>query len=196
MSWFSTAIILLCGATGFAVVQQILATEVEGWILVLSRRVVRRAALRIPDPHRLRYEEEWLAEIATIGSRPISALTYSLWVLMHARRTGREIRAGDRERAAAPAESASCVTVGDVWEALIALDVRPEGVGLGSAYFRLPDGRLLKFPNQQFFDHGIASDELLAVFASLGVQPSASGKYPMPPDANDYMRRPRDPMFV
>lgn len=115
MTWFLTAVILLCVSIGGAVIQQILATEVQGWILVLSRHLVRRAVLRIPESHRLRYEEEWLAELAATRSRPVSALIYSVWVLVHARRTGREIRIGGSERpdrTASVPESTSRITVG------------------------------------------------------------------------------------
>src|SRR5205823_2453707 len=47
------------------------------------------------------------------------------------------------------------VTMGDIWDALDAADLRPEGVGMGSAYFHMPDGRLLRIPNRGFLDHGI-----------------------------------------
>jgi hypothetical protein len=54
------------------------------------------------------------------------------------------------------------ITLGDVWDALDSAGVKPgsqpealknqavfEGVGLGSAYFRLADGRSLKMPKQR-----------------------------------------------
>jgi hypothetical protein len=88
------------------------------------------------------------------------------------------------------------IAVGDVWDALDAAGIHPEGVGLGSAHFRVDDGHLLKFPNRGFFDHGIASTELLAIFASWGARATASGKYPVPVDANEWVRQPREPMFV
>jgi hypothetical protein len=82
------------------------------------------------------------------------------------------------------------VTLGDVWDALDAAGVKPqsgaealngqavfEGVGLGSAYFRLVDGRTLKMPNRGFFDHGVASSELMSVIDAWGIRPTASGKY-------------------
>jgi hypothetical protein len=88
------------------------------------------------------------------------------------------------------------ITLGDVWDALDAADLRASQGALGTAYFSLEDGRYFGIPNRGFFDHGIASDELVALLASLGVHPAASGKYPMPPDATPDMWRPRDPRFV
>lgn len=164
----------MCLTIGWLIGQQLLAMEAQGWMLALSRHLVERAVFRLPESHRVRYQEEWQAELEALRSRPISAVGYSLSVLTQARRTGSELRRVAPELSTAvPAtsEGAARVTVGDVWDALDAAGIHPEGVGLGSAYFRLPDGRLLKFPNRGFFDHGIASDELLAVFASWGAHP-------------------------
>jgi hypothetical protein len=72
------------------------------------------------------------------------------------------------------------IALGDVWDALMASGVEPRAVAGGHAYFYLPDGRQLVVPNHTFADWGIASDELLAVLASWGVRPTASGKYPFP----------------
>jgi hypothetical protein len=91
------------------------------------------------------------------------------------------------------AQPPGAITLGDAWDALDAAGVYPksdpaklnhqavfEGVGLGSAYFRLADGRELKMPNRGFVDYGAASDELLALLATWGIRPTASGKYPVP----------------
>jgi hypothetical protein len=96
-------------------------------------------------------------------------------------------------RAIEAVQSVGAVTLGDVWDAFDALGIRPgsdagllnyrasfEGVGLGHAYFRLADGRRLKMPNRSFLDWAGATDELLALVASWGITPSASGKYPVP----------------
>lgn len=88
------------------------------------------------------------------------------------------------------------ITLGDVWDALDAAGLRPDQGALGTAYFSLDDGRYFGIPNRGFFDHGYASDELLDLMASLGVHPTASGRYPMPPDATPDMRQPRDPRYV
>jgi hypothetical protein len=194
-----TLVAAICLTIACLVGQQILATEVTGWMVVLSRHLVERAVRNLPEPHRLRYQEEWLAELAALRSRPISALGYSLWVLSRAKRTGSEL--GARASELSPlspgaTDRAPGIAVGDVWDALEAAGIHPEGVGLGSAYFRVDDGHLLRFPNRGFFDHGIASAELVAVFRSWGACPTAGGKYPMPADANDWVRQPREPMFV
>jgi hypothetical protein len=92
------------------------------------------------------------------------------------------------------AQPPDAITLGDVWDALEAAGVKREsgaeglnnqavfdGVGLGSAYFHLADGRRLRMPNRGFLDHGTASQELLDVLDGWGVHPKASGKYPVPP---------------
>lgn len=88
------------------------------------------------------------------------------------------------------------ITLGDVWDALGAAGLAPAQGALGTAYFSLADGRYLGIPNKGFFDHGIASDELLDVLGSWGVRPTASGRYPMPLDATPEMREPRGPRYV
>jgi hypothetical protein len=189
----------ICLTIAWLVGQQILAIEVRGWMVVLCRRLVERSARRLPESYRFRYQEEWLAELAVLRSRPISALGYSLWVLSQARRTGSEILAAASDLSnfsPSPTDRTPGITVGDVWDALDAAGIHPEGVGLGSAYFRVDDDHLLKFPNRRFFDHGIASADLVALFASWGASPTATDKYPMPVDANEWVRQPREPMLI
>jgi hypothetical protein len=90
--------------------------------------------------------------------------------------------AGEQEAGAVTVEAAdSRVTIGDCWDALDAASVQPNGLGTGSAFFTLPEGSYLKMPNRAFVDGGEASNETLAALASLGVQPTASGSYPVPP---------------
>jgi hypothetical protein len=188
-----------CLTIAWLVGQQILVAEIRGWMMVLSHHLVEWSVRRLPEFHRLRYQEEWLAELAALRDRPISALGYSLWVLSRAQRTGNELLAGVSDFSSlSPVATIPTppITVGDVWDALDAVGIHPEGCGLGSAYFRVDDDHLLKFPNRGFFDHGVASPELVAVFASWGASPTASDNYPMPVDANDWVRQPREPMFV
>jgi hypothetical protein len=71
-------------------------------------------------------------------------------------------------------------TVGDCWVALEAAGIQLRGVGLGAAYFTLSGGSYLKMPNRGFVDAGEASNELLTALASLGVDPTVSGKFPVP----------------
>jgi hypothetical protein len=70
------------------------------------------------------------------------------------------------------------ITIGDVWDALDACGLRADAAATGHAYFQLRGDRHLDMPNRGFMDWGTASDELLAVLGTWGVQPYASGKYP------------------
>jgi hypothetical protein len=69
------------------------------------------------------------------------------------------------------------ITIGDVWDALEARDLCLDAAGMGHAYFRLRGDRYLEMPNRGFMDWGTASEELLAVLRTWGIQPVASGKY-------------------
>lgn len=83
------------------------------------------------------------------------------------------------------------ITIGDVWDAFEARGLHPDAAGMGHAYFRLHDERHLDMPNRGFMDWGTASDDLLAVLRTWGVQPVASGKYPVDPTAlPEYVKRP------
>jgi hypothetical protein len=82
------------------------------------------------------------------------------------------------------------ITIGDVWDALEARGLHADDVGLGHAYFRLREGRHLDMPNRGFMDWGTASDDLLAVLRTWGVEPVASGKYPIEADVDpEYARQ-------
>lgn len=82
------------------------------------------------------------------------------------------------------------IAIGDVWDALDVRGLRPDQVGMGHAYFQLREGRHLDMPNRGFMDWGTASDDLLAVLRTWGIEPVASGKYPIPVDVDpDYARR-------
>jgi hypothetical protein len=107
----------------------------------------------------------------------------------------REVQSSDARIAIETAQPPGTITLGDVWDALDAAEVRPgaraealnhqaefEAVALGSAYFRLADGSTLKMPNRGLIDYGAASEELLALLAAWGIQPTASGRYPVPAD--------------
>lgn len=105
----------------------------------------------------------------------------------------REVQTRDGLVAIETAQPPGAITLGDVWDALDAAGAYPksgtevlnnqavfEGVGLGSAYFRLADDRMLKMPNRGFLDYAAASPELLAVLATWEIRPIASGRYPVP----------------
>ncbi len=124
----------------------------------------------------------------------LSVSTFAPAVVFHEVQTQRGVHAIEA------VQQPGAVTLGDVWDALDAAGVKPrsgpealnnqaefEGVGLGSAYFRLADGRTLKMPNRGFFDHGVASSELLDVLDSWGVRPTASSKYPARPGSVQFL---------
>lgn len=101
----------------------------------------------------------------------------------------------DAERVSRQAGSASPIvgriTIGDVWDALGDIwdanstsRFRPvsAAAAAGTVYMEGGDGVEIRLPNKSFIDWAIASDELLAILASWGVYPDASGKYPAPAD--------------
>jgi len=119
----------------------------------------------------------------------------------------REVQTHDGLVAIETTQPPGAITLGDVWDALDVAGVSPasgaeilnnqavfEGVGLGSAYFRLVDGRMLKMPNRGFLDYGTASPELLAVLAAWGIRPTASGRYPIPSEHARWVAA-RPPVF-
>jgi hypothetical protein len=121
----------------------------------------------------------------------------------------REVQSGEGLLAIEAAQPQGAVTMGDVWDALDAAGVGPgagaellnhqaefEAVGLGSAYFRLADGTRLKMPNRGVIDYGAASGDLLTLLASWGIQPTASGRYPVPSDPAYRWVSKRAPFFV
>ena len=105
----------------------------------------------------------------------------------------------DAEPPGADAEPARAqITLGDVWDALDAGGhaLKFQGAGMGHAFLSSPDGRVLQIPNRGFWDHGIASAELVALLDSWEVRPVASGKYPAPPDLAREKLTPVHPVFV
>jgi hypothetical protein len=83
------------------------------------------------------------------------------------------------------------ITIGDVWDAFEARGLHPDSFGLGHAFFGLRNDRHLDMPNRGLMDWGTASDDLLAVLRTWGIQPVASGKYPAGPNiASDYATTP------
>jgi hypothetical protein len=98
--------VLLVGtiAVAFFVLRQALASEATGWLIWLAAAIVRRAAAMLPA-HRHRYEEEWLAEMATFDARPLSGLVTAMRILLRARATGRALGHSHGQAPAKPAES-------------------------------------------------------------------------------------------
>jgi hypothetical protein len=83
-----------------ALLLPLLQQDAFEWCYWLAERLVRRAAGRLPAVHRHRYREEWLAELAELRGRNVSALLWALWVLVNAPSVGRGLRedAADRWR--------------------------------------------------------------------------------------------------
>ncbi len=73
--------------------------------------------------------------------------------------------------------SAMRITIGDVWDALEAAGIHADAAGMGHAYFTLRNDVSLNMPNRGFADWGTASDDLLSVLRTWGIEPVASGKY-------------------
>jgi len=68
-----------------AIAQSLLVDETRAWLLHVSRWLVRSSARRLPEDQRERYEEEWLAELATWKDRPISGMAKAAHIRWHAR---------------------------------------------------------------------------------------------------------------
>lgn len=67
-------VVAIVGVIVAAVTQSLLVDEARAWLPHLSRWLVQRAAHRLPEEQRERYQEEWLAELASWSDRPISAV--------------------------------------------------------------------------------------------------------------------------
>ena len=89
---------------------------------------------------------------------------------------------GDAGSGGAAVPDTERITIGDVWDALDARGLRADAAATGHAYFQLRGDRHLDMPNRGFMDWGTASDELLAVLRTWGVEPRASGRYPIRPE--------------
>ena len=79
---------------GLAVVAaliNIVLAELCGWLPWLAESLVRRAARRLPDDVRLRYEQEWLAELDVLPVRGFSSIVFAVRVSLNARRVRREL---------------------------------------------------------------------------------------------------------
>lgn len=87
----------------------------------------------------------------------------------------------------APGQPSRPVLLGDVWDALeerldVADGFRSLGAASGRRYLEAPDGRKFELTNRGFLDWGPASADLLELLSSWGIEPIASGRYPVPPD--------------
>lgn len=73
------------------VAQSLLAAEVRGWASPLSRYLVRVAARKLPPAHRLRYREEWLAELSAFDQRVLTGIAFASRVLLRSRAMKQEL---------------------------------------------------------------------------------------------------------
>jgi hypothetical protein len=110
--------------------------------------------------------------------------------------TGRAIApldvAVEEARVGVVAPAPELVKLGDVWDAIEESGFRPvrEDSAAGTRFMEGPDGQAITLLARGFVDWGIASDELLAVLASWGVRPVASGRYPVPDGVDpDYAKQ-------
>ena len=83
------------------------------------------------------------------------------------------------------------IKLGDVHDALVAAGFQLKGAFTGKQLLEAPDGRRIMLHAIWGLGWAIASDELLAHVRAWGIDPVASGAYPVPPDVDpDYARRP------
>ncbi len=92
MTVASGVLIALAGLVLVVVVpvaRSLLSDEARGWLPHIAEGLIRSAARQLQDAERDRYEEEWLAELAVWGDRPLSAIAKAA----HIRWNAREMRA-------------------------------------------------------------------------------------------------------
>jgi hypothetical protein len=77
--------------TATLVVSFLALSEFADWSPFLARRIIRRAVRRIPEEHRVRYEEEWAAELEAVEGK-LSKLFLACGVVLSARSIGKELR--------------------------------------------------------------------------------------------------------
>jgi hypothetical protein len=76
---------------GLGVLVPLLLNEFMDWCPWLSERLIRRAARRLPDADRARYQEEWLAELGEVPGK-LAPLTMALGIVVRAGRMGRVLQ--------------------------------------------------------------------------------------------------------
>jgi len=65
-----------------AAIVNLLLAECFDWLPWLSRRIVRCAARHLPPEHRVRYQDEWLAELDAVPGMRVSRLAFAVRVLL------------------------------------------------------------------------------------------------------------------
>ena len=129
MIWLALAVV--------AAVVNLVIAELAGWLPWVAEKTIRRAAHLLPPESRSRYEEEWLAELEVLPGSGISALLFSLRLLVRARRVGKELAGSPSAWPTALLRSAIARPLVDfalIWVGLLmALGIRPLTSDISSA---------------------------------------------------------------
>jgi hypothetical protein len=121
----------------------------------------------------------------------LDSLTYTASALAVATAQVDVVVQGDAALSAANGQSSGQVKLGDVWDALEGAGFRVTAAATGKRLLEGPEGRSIMLHGRELLGWAVASDDLLAQLASWGIQPSASGLYPVPPGVDpDYAIRP------
>jgi len=112
--WFLGALPVLGAA-----VMRLLLGELTEWCPWFARKLVLRAARRIPEPDRPRWEEEWLGHLARKPGRLLKLL-WALWLLHGAGKMGRML-------GAPPASEALRARMRAAWHKLVLRLKAPQG---------------------------------------------------------------------
>lgn len=74
-----------------AVIGALLQAEAVGATFALTRQLLALAIRRLPAEYRSEYRAEWHGELHALKGRPITALSFALWVLATVGRTARDL---------------------------------------------------------------------------------------------------------
>jgi hypothetical protein len=55
----------------------LIGADATGWIPHLSQALIEAAVRKLPRQHRVRYRDEWVADVAYLRDRPVTALLYA-----------------------------------------------------------------------------------------------------------------------
>jgi hypothetical protein len=78
----------------------LLTNEARGWLPHLSAFLISRAAHLLPRADRARWEEEMLADLATLNDRPLTGLVHAITALASMGSLARELDVVTNRRAA------------------------------------------------------------------------------------------------
>ena len=81
-----------------AIVLPLVLAELLGWLPWLAKALARRAATKLPATHRLRYREEWLAEIEFMQQERggLAVVAWAAVVFLRVNRTARDLRQAEK----------------------------------------------------------------------------------------------------